>query len=83
MIFLKNNQIEKILFDIQKGIIPPEIIQMVSKMVYVSPSTCVINDIVFDKKEYNKIIDYLKSLNVVIIEFVDVSSKVIRKLINE
>jgi len=65
----------KMILDIRKGKISNKIIQLNNDVVWTQPVKCTINDIQFEKNEYEKTIDYLKSLNIQILEFVSVSKQ--------
>ena len=66
----------KLIVAIKKGKISNQIIQFIDKMiVYTQPAKCTINDVQIAKNEYENTINCLKSLNIQIIEYQNVSLK--------
>ena len=73
---LTKEQKIKMIVDIKRGRISNKIIQFIDKMiVYVGPAKCTINDVQIAKNEFENTINCLKSLNIQIIEFVNVSKQ--------
>lgn len=71
---LTNEQKIKLIVDIKKGKVSKQIIQFKNSIVYAEPDKYMINNLPFEKNEYENTIDYLKSLYIHIIQVVDVSN---------
>ena len=79
---LSKEQKIKLIRDIKKGKISNQIIQYMNSMVVWSqPAKCAINDVQFAKNVYENTINYLRLLNIQIIEYVNVSKQIPKKLI--
>lgn len=73
---MEQRQKIKLIVDIRKGRISNKIIQLIdNQLVYTQPAKCTINDVQIAPNEYRNTIDRLKSLNIHLIEVVNVSKQ--------
>jgi len=72
---LTKEQKIKLIVDIKKGKVSKQIIQFAERIVFAEPDIFAINSICFDEPEYEKVINYLTSLNTHIILVRNMSRK--------